>query len=64
MQANELSKASDCVIYELENAHNDYEFRKNEIITKLISIRDSAISNDIMKVWINQAIEFIKEKEI
>lgn len=64
MRVNELSKASDCVIYELENAHNDYEFRKNEIITKLISIRDSEISNDVMKVWINQAIEFIKEKEI
>lgn len=64
MKVNELSKASDCVIYELENAHNDYEFRKNEIITKLISIRDSEISNDVMKVWINQAIEFIKEKEI
>lgn len=49
---------------ELEKAHQDYEFRKTEIITKLISIRDSAISNDIMKIWVNQAIEFIKEKEI
>lgn len=49
---------------ELEKAHQDYEFRKAEIITKLISIRDSVISNDIMKIWVNQAIEFIKEKEI
>lgn len=49
---------------ELEKAHQDYEFRKAEIITKLISIRDSAIANDIMKIWVNQAIEFIKEKEI
>ena len=47
-----------------EDAHNDYEFRKNEIITKLISIRDSEISNDIMKIWINQAIEFINERQI
>lgn len=47
-----------------EDAHKDYEFRKAEIITKLVSIRDSEISNDVMKVWINQAIEFIKEKEI
>lgn len=47
-----------------EEAHKDYEYRKAEIITKLISIRDSEISNDIMKIWINQAIEFIKEKEI
>ncbi len=47
-----------------EEAHKDYEYRKNEIITKLISIRDTEISNDVMKVWINQAIEFIKEREI
>lgn len=47
-----------------EDAHKDYEFRKNEIITKLVSIRDSEISNDIMKIWINQAIEFINEREI
>lgn len=49
---------------ELEKAHQDYEFRKAEIITKLISIRDSEISNEVMKMWINQTIEFIKEKEI
>lgn len=47
-----------------EDAHQDYEYRKAEIITKLVSIRDSEISNDVMKVWINQAIEFIKEKEM
>ena len=47
-----------------EDAHQDYEYRKAEIITKLVSIRDSEISNDVMKVWINQTIEFIKEREI
>ena len=47
-----------------EKAHKDYEFRKNEIITKLITIRDCEISNDVMKIWVNQAIEFIKEREI
>lgn len=47
-----------------EDAHKDYEFRKNEIITKLVCIRDSHIENDVMKVWINQAIEFIKEREV
>ena len=47
-----------------EDAHNDYEFRKNEIITKLITIRDCEISNDVMKIWINQAINFINEREI
>lgn len=47
-----------------EDAHKDYEFRKAEIITKLVSIRDSEISNDVMKVWINQTIEFINERQI
>lgn len=47
-----------------EEAHKDYEFRKAEIITKLVSIRDSEISNDVMKVWINQTIEFINERQI
>lgn len=49
---------------ELEKAHQDYEYRRAEIITKLISIRDSEISNDIMKIWINQTIEFINEREV
>lgn len=47
-----------------EDAHKDYEYRKNEIITKLVSIRDSEISNNIMKMWINQTINFINEREI
>lgn len=47
-----------------EEAHKDYEYQKAEIITKLVSIRDSEISNDVMRVWINQAIEFIKEREV
>lgn len=64
MKVSELSKVSDEIIYELEEAHKDYEYRKAEIITKLISIRDSEISNDVMKIWINQAIEFINEREI
>lgn len=64
MKVSELSKISDEIIYELEEAHKDYEYRKAEIITKLISIRDSEISNDVMKIWINQAIEFITEREI
>lgn len=47
-----------------EDAHKDYEFRKHEIITKLMCIRDSHINNDVMKIWITQAIEFIKEREV
>lgn len=45
-------------------AHKDYEYRKAEIITKLISIRDSEINNDVMKVWINQTIEFLNERQV
>lgn len=45
-----------------EEVHKDYEYRKAEIITKLTSIKDSEITNYIMKIWINQAIEFIKER--
>jgi primosomal protein N'' len=47
-----------------EELHKDYEYRKAEITTKLVSIRDSKISNAVMKIWINQAIEFIKEREV
>lgn len=50
---------------ELEQAHLDYELRKNEIITKLICIRDSSeVSNEIMRIWLDQAINFIQEREI
>lgn len=49
---------------ELELAHRDYLLRKHEILTKLICIRDSAIENDVMKIWINQAIKFINDGEI
>ena len=49
----------------IEEAHKDYEHRKNEILTKLECIKTSGlISNKIMNKWIKQAIEFIKEKEI
>ena len=47
-----------------EEAHKDYEYRKAEIITKLTCIRDSEISNDVMKVWINKTIEFLNERQI
>jgi hypothetical protein len=49
---------------EYEDAHQDYIYRKDEIITKLKCIRDAEIENNIMRVWVNQAIEFINEKEV
>lgn len=49
---------------ELEQAHQDYEKRKNEIITKLKTLRDCASLQRHERNWLNQAIEFMKEKEI
>lgn len=49
---------------ELEQAHLDYEKRKNEILTKLKTVRDCAPLQWHERNWVNQAIEFIKEKEI
>lgn len=48
----------------LEEAHKDYLTRKNEILTKLKTVRDCAPLQWHERSWINQAIEFIKEKEI
>jgi hypothetical protein len=49
---------------ELEKAHNDYLYRRDEIITKLKCIRDSEIENNIMRHWLTQAIDFILEREV
>lgn len=52
---------------ELEEAHKDYEKRRNEIITKLTTLKsylsEDSISNTPIQ-WLDQTIEFIKEKEI
>lgn len=54
---------------ELEQAHHDYEKRKNEILTKLETIycnghyKCHKITDAELK-WIKQTIEFIKEREI
>lgn len=54
---------------ELEQAHQDYEKRRNEIRTKLECIYSNSFAKchkitDVERKWIKQAIEFIKEKEI
>lgn len=48
---------------ELEEAHLDYEKRKNEILSKLETMRNSGLSPTFDK-WLDQAMEFIKEREI
>lgn len=40
---------------------NDQEKRKNEILSKLNTIKNSDVNKDIKGEWIDQAIAFIKE---
>lgn len=54
---NEVEKA-------MEEAHQDYEKRKKEVITKLITLRDYGALQWHERKWCDQAIEFIREREI
>lgn len=45
-------------------AHGDYIRRKNEILSKLKTIKKTKDLTEIPLEWIDQIIEFIKEKEI
>lgn len=47
-----------------KEAHQDYEMRKAEIITKLNTIKNTKEVKNLPNQWIDQTIEFIKEKEI
>lgn len=49
---------------ELEEAHLDYEQRKNEILTKLQTMKSIPTLLSHERLWLDQVIEFIKEKEI
>lgn len=49
---------------ELNQAHQDYEKRKKEVISKLNSVM---MDNDLRltkKMWVKQAIDLIREGEI
>lgn len=54
---NEIDKA-------MEEAHKDYIKRRQEIVTKLIVLKDSDINKTTRREWLSQAINFIYEKEI
>ncbi len=45
-----------------QDLHEEYERRKNEIITKIITIKKSKIP-EVYKEWLKQTIEFIKESK-
>lgn len=48
---------------ELEKAHLDYEKRRNEIISKLETLANCDLPPTFIK-WLEQTIEFIKEREV
>lgn len=45
-----------------QDLHEYYEHRKNEIITKLITIKKSKIP-EVYKQWLTQTIEFINNSK-
>ena len=49
---------------ELEKAHRDYELRKNEILTKIVTMQNDKRLTKVYQEWLNQIEEFIKEREI
>lgn len=49
---------------ELEKAHRDYELRRNEILTKILTMQNDNKITKVYKEWLNQIEEFIKEREI
>ena len=48
---------------ELEKAHLDYNKRRNEITSKLTTLKENT-GNMVVQKWLEQAIDFINEKEI
>ena len=49
---------------ELEKAHRDYELRKNEILTKIVTMQNDKRLTKVYQEWLNQIEKFIKEREI
>ena len=41
----------------------DFELRKNEITSRLRTIKKGNVINSVYKIWIDQAIEFINESK-
>lgn len=49
---------------ELEKAHRDYELRRNEMLSKIQTIRKDNKVASVYNAWLKQIEEFIKEREI
>lgn len=64
MRASKKMKNNDYIDQAYEAAHHDYMKRKDEIISKLQTIKNTKEIKKLPNKWIDQTIEFIKEKEI
>lgn len=49
---------------ELEKAHLDYEQRKNDILSKIYTMKNTASMPIVYCEWLGKIEEFIKEREI
>lgn len=47
-----------------EDLNKEFCLKRNEIISKLISIRDGEINNKTKTEWLNQTIKFIREVKL
>lgn len=49
---------------ELEKAHLEYERRKNEVISKIVTIQSDIHTHKVYREWLEQIKDFILEGEI
>lgn len=49
---------------ELEKAHKYYELRRNEMLSKILTMKNDKKLTNVYQNWLNQIEEFIKEREI
>lgn len=64
LKVNFLNSKDVDLLVELNEAHEYYMKRKNEIITKLYTIWKNKEIPSVYCEWLRQAAKFIKEKDI
>lgn len=64
LKVNFLNSKDVDLLVELNEAHEDYMKRKNEIITKLYTIWKNKEIPSVYREWLRQAAKFIKEEGI
>lgn len=63
LKVNFLRVDEDRLILELNAAHEDYQKRKNEIITKLYTIWKNDEVPAVYRKWVRQAARFINKED-